>query len=114
MREVSDVGNIQHFETGIADGFGDDQAGIRPDRCAEFVQRARFDEGRGDTETRQRMREQIDGAAIERGRGDDMATSVKQGRNGEMHRGHTARRADSADATFQRGKPLFEHRRGRV
>jgi hypothetical protein len=28
MRDLRDLGNIQHFETGIADGFADHQAGI--------------------------------------------------------------------------------------
>ncbi len=114
MRDLRDLGNIQHFETGIADGLADHQAGIGADRGAEFVQRARLDEGGGDAEARQRVREQIDAAAIERGRSDDVVAGVEQGRDRQMQRGHAARRADGADATFQRGKPLFEHRRGRV
>ena len=80
----------------------------------EFIQRARLDEARGDTEARQRMRQQIDGAAIERGRGDDVVASVEQGRDCQMHRGHAASRADGADPALKRGEPLLEHRSGRV
>ena len=66
MRDLRHLWNIQHFETGIADGLGDHEAGIGPDRGTEFLQRARLHEGRGDAETRQRMREQVDAAAIKR------------------------------------------------
>ena len=43
-----------------------------------------------------------------------MVAGIEQRRDGKMQRGHAARRADRADAAFQRGEPLFEHRRGRV
>ncbi len=114
MRDVGNVRNIQHLEAGIADGLRDHEPGVGLDCRAKSIERARLDESGGDAETRQRMREQIDGAAIERGGGDDMVAGVKQGSDGEMQRGHAARRADRADAAFQRGKPLFKHRRGRV
>ena len=109
-----DVGDIQHFESGIADGLADHKPCIGPDRSAKLVKRARLDESRGDAEARQRMREQVDAAAIERGGGDDVVTGVEKRRDRQMQRRHSARRADGADAIFQRGEPLFEHRRGRV
>ena len=43
-----------------------------------------------------------------------MVAGVKERRDGEVQRGHAARGADRADAAFQRGQALFEHRRGRV
>ncbi len=43
-----------------------------------------------------------------------MVAGVQQRRDRQMQRRHAARRADRADAAFQRGKPLLEHRRGRV
>ena len=114
VRDLRDLGNIQHFEAGIADGLADHQPGIGPDRSAKFVERARLDEGRGDAEARQRVRQQVDGAAIERGRGDDVVAGVEQRRDRQMQRRHAARGADGADAAFQRGQPLFQHRRGRI
>ena len=81
---------------------------------AEFVERARLDESRGDAEARQRVGQQIDGAAIKRGRGDDVVAGIEQRRDRQMQRGHPARRADRADAALKRGKPLLEHRRGRI
>ena len=58
---------------------------------------ARLDERRGDAEARQRLGQQIDRAAVERGRGDDVVAGAEQRRDGEMHRRHAARRADRAD-----------------
>ena len=40
--------------------------------------------------------------------------ALEQRGDGEMHRRHAARGADRADAAFQRGEPLLEHRRRRV
>jgi hypothetical protein len=114
MRDVCNSRNIQHLEAGIADGLADHEPCVGLDRRAKRFQRARLDESGGDAEARQRMRQQVDGAAIERGRGDDVRAGAKQGRNGEMQRGHAARGAYRADARLQRGKPLLEHRRGRV
>jgi hypothetical protein len=59
-----DVGDIKHFKAGIADGLADHQARIRFDRGGEFIECARLDERRGDAETRQRVRQQINGAAV--------------------------------------------------
>ena len=114
MRDLRDGRNIQHFEAGIADGLADHQPRVRLDRGAKFVERARLDEGRGDAEARQRMRQQIDRAAIERGGGDDMVAGIHQRCDRKMQRGHAARGADRADAVFQRRQPLLEHGRGRV
>ena len=38
-----------------------------------------------------------------------MVAGIEQRRDGEMQRGHAARRADRADAALQRGEALFEH-----
>ena len=109
MRDLRDLRDIQHFEPGIADGLADHEPRVRLDRRAEFVERARLDEGGGDAEARQRVRQQIDGAAIERGGGDDVIAGIEDGCDRQMQRGHAARRADRADAGFQRGEPLLEH-----
>ncbi|OIQ75475.1 hypothetical protein GALL_428610 [mine drainage metagenome] len=43
-----------------------------------------------------------------------MIARVQQCRDRQMQRRHAARRADRADAAFQRREPFLEHRRGRV
>ena len=78
MGDLRDIRNVQHLKPGIADSLADHQPRVRLDRGAEFVERARLDEGGGDAEARQRMRQQIDGAAIERGGGDDVVAGIEQ------------------------------------
>src|SRR3954451_12873558 len=114
MCDFSEVGNIKYFESGITDGLADHQAGVGADRRSELLQLARLHKAGGDTEARQRVGEQIDAAAVKRGRGDDVVASIKQRGNREVQRGHAAGRADRADASLQPGEPLFEHRGGRV
>ena len=98
MRDLRDCRNIQHFEPGIADGFADHKPRVGPDRGAERVERARLDESGGDAEAGQRVRQQVDAAAIERGGGHDMVAGIEQRGDRQMQRGHAARGADRADA----------------
>ncbi|MGY4500494.1 hypothetical protein ACVWYH_004425 [Bradyrhizobium sp. GM24.11] len=114
MRDRGDLRDIQHFEPGIADRLADEEFRIRLDRLPERIEIARFHEGRGDAEARQRVRQQIDGAAIERARRHDVVTGVEQRRDGQMQRGHAARGADRTDTAFQRREPLFQHAGGGV
>ena len=95
MRDGGDLRDIQHFEAGIADGLADHQARIGLDRRAECVEIARFYKCGGDAEARQRMRQQVDGAAIERGGGDDMVAGIEQRGDRQMQRRHAARGADA-------------------
>ncbi len=114
MRDLGNPGDVEHFKAGIADGLADHEPRVRFDRGADSIEVARLDEGGRDAEARQRMRQQIDGAAIERGRRHDVVAGIEQGRDGEMHRGHAACGRDRADAVFQRGEPLLQHRDRRI
>ena len=108
------VGTDVALEDGITDGLGNDEPRVRPDRGAELVERARLHERRGDAEARQRVCQEIDGAAIERGRRHDVVAGIHQRRDAQVHRRHAARGADRADAVLQRRQPLLEHRGRRV
>ena len=114
MRDLRNPGNIEHLEAWIADGLADHEPGLRRDRRTEGVEIARLDECGRDAEAGQGVREQVDGAAVERGGGDDMIAGIEQRRDRQMHRGHAARGADRADAALQRRQPFLEHCRGRV
>ena len=106
--------DIENFQARIADGLGDQQPGLWPDRGAKAVEIARLDEGGGDAEARQRMGQEINAAAIERSRRNDVIAGAEQRRDGKMHRRHAACGADGADAVFERRQPLFQHRRRRI
>lgn len=114
MRDLCNLRDVQHLEAGIADGLADHEARVGLDRGAETVEVARLHEGGGDAEARQRVGQDIDRAAIQRRRRDDMFAGADERCDGEMQGGHAARRADRADAAFQRGDPLFEHRYRRI
>ena len=114
MCDLGNLGDVEHFEAGIADGFTDHEPRVWPDRGAESLEVARLHERRRDAEARQRVRQQIDGAAIERGGGHDVVAGIEQGCDGQMHCGHAARRRDRADAVFQRRQPLLQYRDRRI
>ncbi len=75
---------------------------------------ARLDEACVNSEAGQRLREQVDRAAIERGRGHDVIADAKKSRDGQVHRGRAACRADCADAVLEGGDALLENRRRRI
>ena len=114
---VGDLGqarHVEHLEAGIAQHLGVDQLGLRPDRGAEALQVPGLDEARGDAEARQGMGQQVDAAAVERGRGDDMGALVHQGRDRQIHGGVARGRRDRPDAHLERRDALLEHRDGWV
>ncbi len=114
MRDLGHLRDVEHFQSRIADGFTDHQPGAVVDAGADAVEIARLDEARGDAEARQRVGQEIDRAAIERSRRDDMIAGAQQRGDGKMHRRHAACGAHGADAVFERRKPLFQHRRRRI
>ena len=114
MRDVGDLRDVEHFQSRIADGLADHQPGAFADCGAKPVEIARLDEARGDAEARQRVGKEIDGAAIERRRCDDMIAGAQQRGDGEVHRRHAARGAHGADAVFERREPFLQHGGGRI
>jgi hypothetical protein len=57
VRDLRHLWNIQYFETGIADGLTDHQAGIGPDRGTEFSSARGFTKVVVMPKARQRMGE---------------------------------------------------------
>ena len=78
--ELFDVGNV---ELGIAERLGVDGAGLGVDGGAQAVEVVGIDKAHGDAEARQRVVEQVVGAAIERRGGDDLVAGRRQGGDGE-------------------------------
>ncbi len=114
MRDRGDGRDVEHFQSRIADGFCDHEPRLRSDGGADALEIARFDERRRDAEARQRMGKEIDAAAIERSRSDDMIAGAEQRRDGEVQRRHAARRAHRADAIFECRKPFLQHAGRRI
>ncbi len=114
MGDIRDLRNVEHFQARIADGLADHEPGICSDGGADTVEVARLDEGGGDAEAWQRVGQEIDGAAVERRRSDDVIAGTQKRGDGEMHRRHAARGADGTDAVLQRRQPLLQHRGRRI
>jgi hypothetical protein len=67
MRDLGHLWNVKHLQTRIAYGLGDQEPGSLTDGGAEAVEVPRLDEGGSNAEAWQRMGQQIDGPAVERG-----------------------------------------------
>ena len=114
MRDVGDGRDVQNLAAGIADGLAQHQPRRGPDGFAEAIMIARIDEGRFDAEARQGEAQHVARAAIERGRGHDVAARPHQGGDGDVQRGLPARHAQRARTLLQSGDTLLEHRDGGI
>ncbi len=114
MGDGGDGRDVQHLAAGIADGLAQHQPRRGRDGLAEAVMVARIDEGRLDAEARQGEAQHVARAAVERGRGHDMAARAHQGGDGDVQRRLAARHAQRAGALLQRRHALLEHRDGRI
>ena len=94
---------------GLPIGLAQHQPRLGPDGLAEAVMVARIDEGRRDAEARQGEPQHVARAAIERGRGDDVAACAHQRGDGDVQRRLAARHAQRARALLQRRHALLEH-----
>jgi hypothetical protein len=105
---------IGHFQSRIAQAFGEDEPRLRPDRPGEGARVARIDETGGDAKARQGQLQQVDRAAIKRIRRHDMSAGAHQRRDREVEGGLTACRAEGTHAAFEGGQTLLQHRDGRI
>ena len=106
-----DVGDVAER---VADGFAIDGLGAGVDQALEGVRLAIVGKTHLDAELRQAVREQVVGAAVERGRGDDVVADAGNRLDGGGDGGHAAGHREAADAAFHRRDALFEHGVGRV
>ncbi len=114
---VGDSGQLFHVgnvELGIAQGFGVDSPGLRVDGGAQAVKVIRIDKADGDAETRQGVVEEVVGAAVERGGGDDFVSGAGQGKDGQSLRGLARGGGQCSRAPFEGGDPLLEDVGGRI
>src|SRR5262249_50790337 len=114
MGDFGNLGDVEHFKAGIADGLRDNEPAVGTDGGAETIEVAWLYEGGGDTEARQCGREKIDGAAVQRSGRDDVVSCAEQRSDAQVHRRHAARRADRAYTALQRCEPFFKYGGGGV
>ncbi len=109
--ELLDVGDV---ELGIAERLGVDGAGLAVDGGAQAVEVVGVDEADGDAQARQRVVEEVVGAAVERGGGDDLVAGSARVVNGQRLGGLAGGGGQRRDAAFERGDALLEDVGGRV
>ena len=104
-----DTLEVEHVTLRVAQGLGEEGLGVGPDGGPPGVEVVGVvDEGRLDAELGQRVVEQVVGAAVERGRRDDVAAVLGQVQQGHGLGGLSAGDGQGGHTTFERGDPLLE------
>ena len=108
---VGDAGqsfNVGDVELGIAQGLGVESPGFLVDGRPQAVKVVGIDKAYVDAEPRQGVVEEVVGAAIERGGGDDLVSGAGQGRNGQGFGGLAGGGGQRGRSPFERGHALLE------
>ena len=105
---------IDHVRRRIADGFAKYRLGLAVDQAAHGVDVAIVGETRFDTETRQGMREQIVGAAVQGRGGDDVVADLRDRHQRVGDGRRTGGYRQRADPAFHGRDALFEHGGGGI
>jgi len=111
FRQRLDVADIAG---GVADGLGKHSLGVFVDQFFDRVWLVAVGEAPGDALARQHMREQGVRGAVELRNRDDVAAGIGEVDEREMQRGLSGRHRECADAAFEIGDALFEHRGGGI
>ena len=114
VRDGGHAGDVGDVAGRVADGF--DEHGLRPvvDQLGKRLWIAVVGKTGGDAQLRQRVGEQVVGAAVERRAADDVVARLGNGLD-RVHDRRLARcHGQAGNAAFQRRHALFEHVAGRV
>ena len=78
VRDVGDERDVEHVDLRVADGLGEEQLGVGAHGGGPLVGVVLvFDEGDLDAELRERVLEEVVGAAVDRGRRDDVVARLR-------------------------------------
>lgn len=109
VRDVRQRGDIGDVAARVADRLGEDGLGAVVDQRVERGGVARIGEAGGDAGLRQRVREEVVGATVQRARLDDVVAALGDGLNGVGDGGLSGGQRERPDAAFERGHALFQH-----
>ncbi len=114
MRDLGDGGDVGDVATRVADGFDEHRLGALVDHRGERRRISRISKARLDAVLRQRVRQQVEAAAIQRAGGDDVVAGLCNGLDGIGDRGLPRGQRQRTDAAFQRSQALLQYVGGGV
>src|SRR5215210_3624430 len=114
MSDVREGFEVRYIEAGIADRFDEDQASVVIDGSPHLVQVVDVYELRGHPQLRERVSEQIVGAAVEGLGGNQIVPGTSDVEDGESGGGLPAGDRQSRHASFELRNPLLEDIAGRI
>ena len=112
--DLGDCGDVQHVETGVAEGLAEHEPCLGPDGGAKRARVPGVDERCLDPEARQRVGQQVVRATVERGRRDNVLAGADDGHDRKVHRGLPAGGGDRSHSALQRRDSLLENGGGRI
>uniref|UniRef100_A0A914YCT4 Uncharacterized protein n=1 Tax=Panagrolaimus superbus TaxID=310955 RepID=A0A914YCT4_9BILA len=114
MRDLGDGRDVGDVAARVADRFDEHRLGAVVDQRGERRRIGRIGETRLDAVLRQRVRQQVEAATVQRAGGDDVVARLGDGLDGIGDRGLSRGQRQRADAAFQRGQALLQHVGGGV
>ncbi len=114
MGDLRQGGEIDDVAQRVADGLAEQGLGAAVDQRLETFRLAVIGEAHLDAVLRQRVGEQVVGAAVECADRDDVVAGFGDGLDRVGDRRHAGSHAQRADAAFQLRHALFQHVGGRV
>ncbi|MCP1774796.1 hypothetical protein J2R91_001308 [Bradyrhizobium japonicum] len=114
MRDLGERLDVADVAGRIADGLGEHGARVLVDQFCDRIRLVALGETAGDALPRQDVREQRVRGAVELRHGNDVAAVIGDVDEGEMQRSLAGRNRERADAAFELGDTLLQHRAGRI
>ena len=115
VRGVGHRADVEHVDLRVADGLGEEQLRVRAHRAAPLLDVVLvLDERRLDAELRERVLEEVVGAAVDRRRRDDVVARLRDVQHGERRRRLARREQQCSGAALERRDALFDDGLGRV
>ena len=114
MGDGRNGGNVEHIQAGVAHGFAKEQLGVGAHSRTPTLDVVRFDKGGLYAKAAQRVVQQVVRAAIQSRAGHNVRARTHECGNGEVQGRLTTGGADGADAAFEGGHALLQHRVGGV
>ncbi len=114
VRDLRQRLDVAHVAGRIADRLGEHGLGVFVDQPLDRIRPVAVGEAGGDALARHDMREQRVCCSVKLRHRDDIAAAIGHVHKGEMQCGLSGRDRERADAAFELGDALFEHRGGGV